>query len=166
MTQSPAGTSPPDRRSGRVGWWWVAAATFVIGLVIGAVAAGLLAQDPPYPAGSTVAPVSSSTATPTATTQATVEILVNDSCLQAVSDARDAIGVIQQIVDAVKAVDLRALAGIVATVVPLQGSLREDVSGCRVTARLPDGSLVETGLPGSSAAITSEAVDTTATATG
>lgn len=166
MTQVPSGASPPDRRSGRVGWWWVAVATFVIGLLVGAVAAGLLAQDPPYPASSPAAPPSSSSATSAASTQNTVEILVNDSCLQALSDARGAVEVIGQIVDAVKTIDIRALTGIVARAVPLQGSLRAAIADCHITARLPDGSLVQTGLPVSPTAPSSAAVAPTATTTG
>ncbi len=176
-------TEPPTTRPARrVARWWLAAATFAIGLLVGVVIAGLLIRSSPDttsaggdPASSGGA-VTSGTATSTGTDQpggATVEILVNEECLRAINAAEDAYNTIDRVAAAIGEFDLAALDGIIRELQPLQKALQSDVSACTVKTRLPDGSLVATELPATTTVtpeptvtVTESSVTTTGTTAG
>jgi len=178
MTQAAPGSSPVNRRFRRAARWWLAAGAFVLGLLAGVVITGLLIQGPPSSvAGPTGVPgttTSSETASTTGPSSmaspssgASVQIVVNDACLRAINEAQDAYNAINKIGDAVRQFNLSTLDDIIRQLQPLQGALRNDVSACHVTARLPDGSLISTTLPQESTILaTTPAPVSTATPTG
>lgn len=157
MSQAPTGSSP-IRRPSRAVRWWLAGGFFAVGLLVGVVIAGLLIRSSPdvtsdeasVPSSGT--PSASGSADPSATESAgaEIQIVVNEACLRAVNAAEDAYGAIDRIGSAVSGLDLTALDGIIRELQPLQQSLRDDIAACTVSARLPDGSLQETSLPGTS----------------
>lgn len=174
MTQAAPGSSPVNRRFRRAARWWLAAGAFVLGLLAGVVITGLLIQGPPSSvAGPTGVPgttTSSETASTTGPSSmaspssgASVQIVVNDACLRAINEAQDAYNAINKIGDAVRDLNLTTLDDIIRQLQPLQGALRADVSGCHVTSRLPDGSLISTALPTTSPAVTPSVAPTPTT---
>ena len=142
----PAPAAPTGRRAA---WWWLAGGTFVVGLLVGVLVAGLLIRNAPEPGSSAGAtpstgedPAVTSAATTTGVSGATVEILVNEACLRALNAAQDAYGAIERVGGAIVDLDFAELDAIVRQLQPLQAALRNDVSACQVSTRLPDGSLV------------------------
>ncbi len=147
-----ASGSSPARPARGVARWWLAGGTFVVGLLVGVLIAGLLITNSPEPGaadgtspsgGTTSAPSSEAAAD---TSGATVEILVNEPCLRAINAAQDAYGAIERIAGAITDLDFAALDGIVRELQPLQAALRDDVAACEVSTRLPDGSVVTTAV--------------------
>lgn len=147
-------TPPKAARKNRATRWWLAAGTFVVGLLAGAVIAGILSEGSPTPqAGSGPSsattggsgPASSSAAA--SSSGATAQVAVNDACLRAVNAARDAYTAINDIGDAASQLNISRLEEIIRTLQPLQTSLSGDVDGCRITTRLPDGSIISGTIP-------------------
>ncbi|GGL92958.1 hypothetical protein [Nakamurella endophytica] len=135
--------------------WWLAAATFVLGLVVGAVVVGLLSEGSPAPVATpaTTSPsaVSPSTsAMPAPSSGATAEVSVNDACLRAINEAQDAYALVQDVADAVRSLNASRLDDIIRRLQPLQQNLRNDVTACRVTTRLPNGATVSSGVSAAS----------------
>jgi len=138
---------------------------------------GLLASDSSIPiAGRTVSPdtalsttavvgsmSSSSSSSSSSAPGASVQIVVNEACLRAINEGQDAYNAINKIGDAVRDLNLTTLDDIIRQLQPLQGALRADVSGCHVTSRLPDGSLISTALPTTSPAVTPSVAPTPTT---
>lgn len=155
MSQVSTGSTPTGRPP-RAIRWWLAGGAFVIGVLAGVVIAGLLIRSTPdvgsetasaATSSGTTSPVSSD-GTATDAPGAEVQIVVNDACLRAINAAQDAYSAIERVGSAVADFDLTALDGIIRELQPLQQALRDDVAACNVQARLPDGSLTETSLPG------------------
>lgn len=154
MPQPSSDSVPAAPRPRRAARWWLAGGTFVVGLLVGVVIAGLLIRSSPAADSAGSAPVSGGTGTPgsassaeaTPSVGATVEIVVNDECLRAINEAQDAYNTIDRIGAAIGDFDLSALDGIIRELQPLQAALRADVSACKVKTRLPDGSLVQSEL--------------------
>ncbi len=154
MTQPPAKPAQrvpdPSRRATR---WWIGAAVFVGGVIVGVVLTGLLIEPAPREVASTpgepgtTATVSESPATTGTDADTAIQIVVNNECLRAVNEAQDAYTAIDQLAVAVRELDLTALDIVIRQLQPLQQALRDDIAACHVTARLPNGSMVETSLP-------------------
>lgn len=150
-------TTPPKApRKNRATRWWLAAGTFVVGLLAGAVIAGLLSEGSPTPqAGSGPPSATPGGSGPAGTTVsaaasgsgATAQVTVNDACLRAVNAARDAYTAINDIGDAAGQLNISRLEEIIRTLQPLQTSLTGDVDACRITTRLPDGSIISGTIP-------------------
>ena len=136
---------PPKRAAG----WFLAAGTFIAGLLIGAVAVGLFSEGSPVPqataAGgqtSTSASASRGTTEGTGASGATAQVTVNDACLQALTAAQEAATNINAIADAAKNFDARRLDEIVRGLQPLEQRLNDDIAACNVTSELPNGVIV------------------------
>lgn len=156
-------TPPPERggRFRRATRWWLAAGTFVIGIVAGAIIAGLLSEGSSVavtgsPAASAASSSSSASVAAAASAAAsssaqaepskTAQVIVSDECLRAINAAQDAYAAINQIADAVKNIDLSALDGIIRQLQPLQSRLQNDIKDCQVAVQLPNGAVVATTL--------------------
>jgi hypothetical protein len=131
MAQAPS----PERRSERPSraWsGWLAAGTFVVGLVAGALLVGLLGQDPP------VAPTVQETqptvpvSPPTGTADGTPGTRVNAACLRAINAAQDIAAAVGDRGAAAAALDAAALDEEIRRLQPLQQRLREDSADCEV----------------------------------
>lgn len=152
----------------RAGQWWLAAGALVVGVIVGAVAVGLLSEGSPSPgqlqAGpetSTAGPGSSSAGAPATASGATAEVIVNDACLRAITDAQTALDTFQGIGDAARTFNAAQLDAIIRQLQPLRARLIDDINACEVTTKLPSGVTVASSLSGSSAATptTSETTD-------
>jgi hypothetical protein len=175
MTHPTTGSSRVPRSPRRAARWWLAAGTFVLGLAAGVIITGLLASDSSIPiAGRTVSPDTAlsstavvgsmaSSSSSSSAPGASVQIVVNEACLRAINEGQDAYNAINKIGDAVRDLNLTTLDDIIRQLQPLQGALRADVSGCHVTSRLPDGSLISTALPTTSPAVTPSVAPTPTT---
>ena len=138
-----AGTEERSRRALR---WWLAAGTFVVGLVVGGIVVGVVAG------GSTPLPASGATtdsaappsgAAPTArsgpaASGATAEVVVNQACLRAVNAAQDVYGDIGDLADAARQLNAARLDQVIRDLEPLQARLRQGLEACSVVTRLPD----------------------------
>lgn len=151
MDMAVAETRSPDPPGGarRAVRWGLAAATFVVGLFVGGILVGLLSDDrslppegsvsaEPLPSadGGSPAPRSGSAAGGTA------EVLVNDACLRAVNAAQDVFGTVEDLGEAAADLNAARLDEAIRRLQPLQTRLQENLTGCEVRTRLPDGSVV------------------------
>jgi hypothetical protein len=154
-TRSPerAGRSRPALRG------WLAAATFVVGLFVGGIIVGLLSDEPSLPpAGSSTAeplpaPGTGSILPPSSGSAAggTGEVVVNDACLRAVNTAQDVSSAVDDLGEAAAELNAAQLDEVIRRLQPLQDRLQENIEGCEVVTRLPDGFTV-TSTPAPSAA--------------
>lgn len=178
MPQHPTPPTTAERQPRQFARWGLVAGTFVVGLFVGVIVAGVLIRSPsdavvgptgapdasPSAAGSAAPPTSTAPTSTAPSAAATVQIVVNDGCLRAVNEAQDAYSAINEIGAAVSHADLSTLDHIIRQLQPLQGALGKDLSGCHVTTRLPNGALVPTTLP-SGPALTVMSTVPTASAT-
>ncbi len=167
--------TPRRARSGgsglnRAGQWWLAAGALMIGIVVGAIAVGLLSEGSPSPSqlqaeatSSAAGSAGSSIAvSETAASGATAEVIVNDACLRAVNAAQNALSAFQDIGEAARNFNAAELDSIIRRLQPLQSGLLDDVNACKVTTRLPNGVTVASSLPGTPTSTTSTTDSTTA----
>lgn len=132
----------PGRRPRRALRWWLSAATFVVGLFVGAVLVGLAAGGSiTLPARGTA---TGSAAAPSAAapSSGSTEIVVNDACLKALQAAQDVYGTVDQLRQAVSRFNASRLDELVRQLGALQSRLRDDIGSCNVATRLPNGSTV------------------------
>jgi hypothetical protein len=134
----------PDDRSPRAARWWLAAATFVVGLLSegssALPAAGTGAA--PTPAGPTG---SASAQSGSAAAGATAELVVNDACLRALNAAQDIYASVNDLGEAASQLNAARLDEAIRQLQPLQGRLRANLEDCTVMTRLPDGSMIDSG---------------------
>lgn len=150
-TRSPAGTGRlrPALRG------WLAAATFVFGLFVGGIVVGLLSDGPSLPPAGTSAaePLppagTGSSAAPSSGAAAggTAEVVVNDACLRAVNNAQDVYAAVEDLGEAAAELNAARLDEAIRRLQPLQTRLQENIAGCQVVTRLPDGSVVTSTPP-------------------
>lgn len=126
--QGHQGAAPPTRAGGR--WpWWVAAITFVVGLVVGVIAVGLLSSGKPdFP---TVAGSPDTRTSPFPTT-AGASAEVNASCLEVINEAQELYNILNGVGEAAADVDLQRLDDIVRQLQPIQPRLQRDLQNCNV----------------------------------
>jgi hypothetical protein len=146
MTQAP----PPGRRAERPGraWsGWLAAGTFVVGLVAGALLGGLLGQDPPVaPTAQEAQPTGAAPGSPpTGTADGT---RVNAACLRAINAAQDIAATVDDLGAAAAALDAARLDEVIRRLQPLQQRLQENSADCEV-AGPPTGGRTPTSPPAS-----------------
>jgi hypothetical protein len=140
----------PDNRSRRAARWWLAAATFVVGLFVGGILVGLFSEgSPALPAagaGATPTPAgptgSASAQSGSAAAGATAELVVNDACLRALNAAQDIYASVDDLGEAASQLNAARLDEVIRQLQPLQGRLRANIEDCTVMTRLPDGSLI------------------------
>lgn len=136
-----------DSPSGRA-WWLLPALAFVVGVVLGAVVVGVGAS-----VGSDAADTTASvTAEPEApddeqepaTSPSDVLVRVPGSCLEAADGAEQAAGQIDDVVEAVRALDARRLQELLDEFQQLQPDIQALADRCREVAgeQLEDGGLI------------------------
>ncbi len=139
MAQAPS----PGRRAERPGraWsGWLAAGTFVVGLVAGALLVGLLGQDPPVAPTAQEAPATGAApgGVPTATADPTDGGRVNAACLRAINAAQDIAAVVDDLGAAAAALDAARLDEVVRRLQPLQQRLEQNTADCQVARSATD----------------------------
>jgi hypothetical protein len=143
--ESPAEDAAPAPTSR----WWVAAITFIAGVIVGVLAVGLLSLGKPdfEQAADTPAAPSASGPQPSAidTAGLTGQAQVNIACLRVINEAQDVYTILAGIGDVVDDVDLQQLDDIVRRLQPLEPRLQRDLQDCQVHTS------VETGPGGASA---------------
>lgn len=144
MTSSPtteaAEDSSPGDEVSRVRWW-VAAITFLGGLLLGVlVAVFLLATTPEFGTapgvGTTQAPDGP---TDRGTVPVTAEARVNAACLRVINEAQDVIRILSGVDEAATDVDLQRLDDIVRRLQPVEARLQRDLRDCRVDTSVSAG---------------------------
>jgi hypothetical protein len=128
----------PERRPERPGsaWSrWLAAGTFVVGLVTGALLVGLLGQDPPVaPTVQQARPTDAEPgSSPTGLPDGTDGTRVNTACLRAINAAQDIAAVVDDLGAAAAALDAARLDEVIRQLQPLQERLQENSADCEVT---------------------------------
>lgn len=140
-TAAPAAETPPAGRAGGTRHWWLVAPAFVLGVFAGAVAVGLLHEDPPpipVAVPDETADEPRSDANGSATPGATAEIAVNEACLRVVDATEDLVAVIDQLGDSAADFDIAGLNDAIRQLQPLEGELRDDLAGCEADTLLPE----------------------------
>ena len=126
------GAVRPKRRSR----WWIAALTFVAGIVIGVLIVGFLdwsssdfsaAQSAPSPSPSPVVGQSE---------PAAASAQVNAACLRVINHAQDISTILSEVGPAVTAVNLQQLDDIVRRLQSIQTRLEVDLRDCKVNAEV------------------------------
>lgn len=149
-SRSPA----PDGRSGRAVRWWLAAATFVLGVFVGGLLVGLLSEgSAPVPLATPAAPATDD-AVPLPAAPAggeTAEVVVNAACLRAVNGAQDVVAVIDDLGEAIGEFNAARLDEVVRRLQPLQGRLSADIAGCQVVSEVEEATPTGTTPPGTPA---------------
>ncbi|GAB3365496.1 hypothetical protein [Modestobacter lapidis] len=150
-TRSP----PPAGRSGRAVRWWLAAATFVVGLFVGGIAVGLLSDGTtrlPDDAPSLAPTVGSAAVRPSASPSVDApDIAVNDACLRALNGAQDVFAAIEDLGRAASELNAARLDEVVRRLQPLQERQQDNFAGCQVVTRSTDGAAVTSEPSGSTA---------------
>lgn len=130
-----SGSGPPAEEVSRVRWW-VAGLTFVAGVVVGVVIAGLLIGTTPEFGAST--PGSASTQPSEdqqrvdGTVPVTAQARVNAACLRVINEAQDVYRILTDVDEAASDVDFQRLDDIVRRLQPVQARLERDLQECRV----------------------------------
>jgi hypothetical protein len=126
------GALRPKRRSR----WWIAALTFIAGIVIGVLIVGFLdwsssdfsaAQSAPSPSPSPVVGQSE---------PAAASAQVNAACLRVINHAQDISTILSEVGPAVTAVNLQQLDDIVRRLQSIQTRLEVDLRDCKVNAEV------------------------------
>ncbi|WP_164701255.1 hypothetical protein [Modestobacter sp. KNN46-3] len=142
--ETDGGTSSPDpdERSGRAVRWWLAAATFVLGLFVGGLVVGLLDDgSAPVPVATPAGPATGvGVPLPDAPpTGETAEVVVNAACLRAVNGAQDVVAAIDDLGEAAGEFNAARLDEVIRQLQPLQGRLSGDIAGCQVVSEVAEG---------------------------
>jgi hypothetical protein len=117
--------------------WWIAALTFVVGVVVGVLAVGLLDirrpdfSPPPGSAPSTTPSPAGGQSVPGA---ASAE--VNAACLRVINEAHDVSVILSEVGPAASAVDLQQLDDIVRQLQSIQPRLDRDLADCKVKTEI------------------------------
>jgi hypothetical protein len=128
-------TEPPQRRSR----WWIAALTFVAGMVVGVLLVGLFdTRKPDFLSAVNSAPPATPSATAGQVVPAAGSAQVNAACLRVINEAQDVSIILGDVGPAVSAVDLQQLDDIVRQLQSIQPRLQRDLGDCRVEANVSD----------------------------
>ncbi|GAA3605669.1 hypothetical protein [Microlunatus ginsengisoli] len=123
--------------------WWVAAVTFVAGVVTGVLAVGLLSWGKPdfVTAVENVPSTGTTARVPTGieTTGVTGTVEVNVACLRVINEAQDIYTILTGADQAVQDVDLQQLDDIVRRLQPIEPRLERDLVDCRVAGNVDTG---------------------------
>ncbi len=122
--------------------WWVAAITFVGGVVVGILAVGLLSAGTPAfgsgAPGGGEAPTSSLAPGPGGV-PVVAQAQVNAACLSVINEAQDTYTVLTDVGEAAAEVDLQQLDDIVRRLQPIEARLSQDLPNCQVDTSVQAG---------------------------
>jgi hypothetical protein len=126
-----AQTAPqePDGRRGRPWYVWLGVGTFVLGLLVGVLALGLLREGTAAESVRQVEPGSGEQA-PSPSGGGTAGIRVNEACLRAINAARDIGSVVEDLGTAAAALDTAQLDEAIRRLQPLQERLEQNSATC------------------------------------
>ncbi len=126
-----AQAAPPKPGGQRTRPWyaWLAVGTFVLGLMVGVLALGLLREGPAAELAQQVEQGSGRQA-PSASSGATAGIRVNEACLRAINAARDIGSAVEDLGAAAAALDTAQLDEAIRRLQPLQERLEENAATC------------------------------------
>ncbi len=113
--------------------WWVLAAVFVGGLVVGVVLVGLLRAGTPDFVTQSQAAQATSAPSPSGGVEVAAQAQVNAACLRVINEAQDVYSALTGLDEAVTVVDLQALDDIVRRLQPIEPRLARDLQDCEVT---------------------------------
>lgn len=133
MAQAPS-PERGDQRQGGAWSGWLAAGTFVLGLLAGVLLAGLLGQDPPVaPGAEDPSTVSLPGSQPTTPPEGAGGTRVNEACLRAINAAQDIAAAVEDLGTAAAALDAAQLDEAIRQLQPLQERLQASTADCQVT---------------------------------
>lgn len=137
-SQEPQAGTPAERDRSP---WWLAAVTFVVGLVVGIVTVGLLnAGTPDFVTANEPEATDAATSPAPTSASAGVQAQVNAACLRVINEAQDTNTVLADVLQATKDVDLRKLDEIVRQLQAIQPRAARDLKACRVDTGVTGGS--------------------------
>ena len=121
------------RRIQRPSRWWIAALTFIVGVVVGVVTVGLLdIGRPDFLSAETSAPPATPSPAGGQSVPVAASAQVNAACLRVINDAQDVSIMLSEVGPAATAVNLQQLDDIVRRLQSIQPRLKRDLSDCRV----------------------------------
>lgn len=122
--------------------WWVAAITFVGGVVVGILAVGLLsAGTPDFGSGAPGGGAAPTSSLPPGAGSVPVvaQAQVNAACLSVINEAQDTYTVLTNLGEAATEVDLQQLDDIVRRLQPIEARLSQDLPNCQVDTSVQAG---------------------------
>lgn len=134
---------PPDDRAPRSRrrdvWWtgWLAAGTFVLGLVAGVLLLALLGTEPAAPTAREAAAGPGPVGPGTASAEETGRVEVNAACLRAINAAQDIAAAVEDLGTAAAVLDAAQLDEVIRRLQPLQDRLQENTADCEATGTTP-----------------------------
>lgn len=115
--------------------WWIAALTFVVGVVVGVLAVGLLdIRTPDFSAPPVSAPSTAPSPAGGQSVPGAASAEVNAACLRVINEAHDVSVILSEVGPAASAVDLQQLDDIVRQLQSIQPRLDRDLADCKVKA--------------------------------
>jgi hypothetical protein len=121
------------RRIQRPSRWWIAALTFIVGVVVGVLTVGLLdIGRPDFLSAQTSAPPATPSPAGGQSVPVAASAQVNAACLRVIDDAQDVSIILSEVAPAASAVNLQQLDDIVRRLQSIQPRLERDLSDCRV----------------------------------
>lgn len=126
------GAVRPKRRSR----WWIAALTFVAGIIIGVLIVGFLDWSSSDFSAAQSAPSTSPSPAVGQGEPAAASAQVNAACLRVISHAQDISTILSEVGPAVTAVNLQQLDDIVRRLQSIQTRLEVDLRDCKVNAEV------------------------------
>lgn len=122
----------PKRRSR----WWIAALTFVAGVVIGVLIVGFLDSSTSDFSAAQSAPSTSPSPAAGQSEPAAASAQVNAACLRVINHAQDVATILSEVGPAITAVNLQQLDDIVRRLQSIQTRLEVDLRDCKVNAEV------------------------------
>ena len=138
----------PRSRRRDVGWTgWLAAGTFLLGLVAGVLLLGLLGTEPAAPTAQEAAAGPGPVGPRTATAEGTGRVEVNAACLRAINAAQDIAAAVEDLGTAAAVLDAAQLDEVIRRLQPLQDRLQENTAECEATGTTPSESAPGSATP-------------------
>ena len=126
------GAVRPKRRSR----WWIAALTFIAGIVIGVLIVGFLDSSTSDFSAAQSAPSTSPSPAAGQSEPAAASAQVNAACLRVINHAQDVATILSEVGPAITAVNLQQLDDIVRRLQSIQTRLEVDLRDCKVNAEV------------------------------
>jgi hypothetical protein len=115
--------------------WWIAALTFVVGIVVGVLAVGLLdIRRPDFSSRPGSAPSTTPSPAGGQSVPGAAGAEVNAACLRVINEAHDVSVILSEVGPAASAVDLQQLDDVVRQLQSIQPRLDRDLADCNVKA--------------------------------
>lgn len=135
MNEPTDDTATPRKAAGRRLFWMLPAATFLVGLALGAVMVWLAQPGESETEAGNGAPSPEATVVPSPSPSETGGIVVPDACLQAVDAAEELVSIGRETVRALADLDTVRLQQLVDDMEELDARVREDAADCRLESR-------------------------------